>query len=98
MTVEGHWKLKTQTPLGERKSKLRLVTAGAALTGEQSAEGQSGPIFDGSVDGNAVGWKVRIVEPVRMTLEYRGTVWGDLMSGHMKAGRYGKWPFAGRRR
>jgi hypothetical protein len=35
---------------------------------------------------------------VRMTLEYQGTVWGNLMSGHMKAGRFGKWPFAGRRR
>ena len=67
MTVEGRWKLKTQTPLGQRKSELRLVTAGMALTGKQSAEGESGPIFDGSVDGNAVGWKVRFVDPVRMT-------------------------------
>ena len=98
MTIEGRWKLKTQTPLGQRKSELRLVTAGTALTGEQLAEGESGPIFDGSVDGNAVESKVRIVDPVRITLEYQGTVWGNLMSGHMKAGRFGKWPFAGRRR
>ena len=73
------------------------VTAGTALTGEQSAEGESGPIFDGSVDGNAVGWKVRIVDPARMTLEYQGTVWGNTMTGNMKAGRFGAWPFVGRR-
>jgi hypothetical protein len=51
MTIEGRWKLKTQTPLGQRKSELRLVTAGTALTGEQSAEGESGPLLVTTLTG-----------------------------------------------
>jgi hypothetical protein len=97
MSVDGTWKLETQTPTGMRKSKLILTAVGGTLTGEQSADGRSGPIVDGIVNGNAVAWKVSIVDPMRMTLEYSGTVRGNTMTGEMKAGRFGVWPFVARR-
>jgi hypothetical protein len=97
MSVDGTWKLETQTPTGMRKSKLILAAVGDTLTGEQSADGRSGPIVDGTVRGNAVAWRISIVDPMRMTLEYNGTVSGNTMSGDMKAGRFGVWPFVARR-
>jgi hypothetical protein len=96
-SVDGTWKLETQTPTGMRKSKLILAAVGSTLTGEQSADGRSGPIVDGAVKGNAVAWKISIVDPMRMTLEYSGTVRGNTMTGDMKAGRFGVWPFVARR-
>ena len=96
-SVDGTWKLETQTPTGIRKSKLLLVAVGSRLTGEQSADGRSGPIVDGTVSGNAVAWKISIVDPLTLTLEYNGIVWANTMTGNMKAGRFGAWPFVGRR-
>jgi hypothetical protein len=96
-SVDGAWKLRTQTPTGMRKSELVLVADGSTLTGEQSADGRSGPIADGTVSGNTVAWKISIVDPLRLTLQYNGTVRGNAMRGNMKAGRFGAWPFVGRR-
>ena len=96
-SVDGTWRLKTQTPTGMRKSELVLVTDGSTLTGEQLADGRSGPIVDGTVSGNALAWKISIVDPLTLTLEYNGIVWGNTMTGNMKAGRFGAWPFVGRR-
>jgi hypothetical protein len=97
-SVDGTWKLRTQTPTGMRKSELVLIADGGTLKGEQSAGGRSGPIADGTVSGNAVAWKISIADPLRLTLEYNGTVRGNAMTGSMKAGRFGAWPFIGRRR
>ena len=88
-SVDGTWRLKTQTPTGMRKSELVLVADGSTLTGEQLADGRSGPIVDGTVSGNAVAWKISIVDPLTLTLEYNGIVLGNTMTGNMKAGRFG---------
>ncbi len=57
------------TPLGERQSSLSVKTDGGALVGSQRADGNSTQIFDGSVNGNDVSWKVSITDPMPMTLE-----------------------------
>jgi hypothetical protein len=97
MAVDGTWDLTMQTPMGERRATVTLAAAGGTLTGEQSAEGRSGKIFDGTVNGNAVAWKISITEPMPLTLEFTGTVDGDAMAGSMSAGLLGSWPFAGAR-
>jgi hypothetical protein len=96
VAVDGNWKLKMSTPIGERAATVSLASDGAALTGTQSAEGQSGPIA-GSVNGNAVTWKVSITNPMPMTIEFFGAVDGDSISGTMNTGAFGSWPFTGTR-
>ena len=85
-SVDGTWRLETESPTGLRKSKLTLAAVGSTLTGEQSADGRSGPIFSGTVSGSAVAWRIQIVHPVRLTLAYNGVVRGDTMMGTVKAG------------
>jgi len=97
MAVDGTWNLSMQTPMGERRSTVTLAATGGTLTGEQSAEGNSGPIFDGSASGNTLTWKISITDPMPLTLEFNGTVDGDAMSGSMSAGLLGSWPFSGTR-
>ena len=97
MSVDGSWNLTMETPMGERKATLDVTSAGGALSGKQSAEGDSAEIFDGTVSGDNVAWKVSITSPMPMTLEYTATVAGDEMSGQMQIGVFGSFPFSGTR-
>jgi hypothetical protein len=72
-----------------------LKSSGATLTGTQAAEGDSAEIFDGTVNGSDVAWKVSITNPMPLTLEFAGKVSGDSMSGEMGIGPMGSFPFTG---
>jgi hypothetical protein len=69
MTADGNWSLVVVTPLGGRRGTLSLKTEGTKLKGSQPADGNSAEIFDGSVNGDAISWKVSITDPTPMTLE-----------------------------
>ena len=68
MTADGNWSLVVATPMGERPATLSVTSNGSTLRGSQQAEGNSAEIFDGTVDGNAVSWKISIVDPMPMML------------------------------
>ncbi|MHC2461343.1 hypothetical protein [Bradyrhizobium embrapense] len=97
MAVDGNWNLTMTTPMGERKATLSLASSGGTLTGTQGAEGNSTEIFDGTVNGDSVAWKVSITNPMPLTLEFTGKVTGDGISGEMVIGPMGSFPFTGTR-
>jgi len=83
--------------MGDRDASLSLKSDGTTLTGTQAAEGNSAEIFDGTVDGNAVAWKVKITSPMPLTLAFTGAVDGDAIAGEMSLGMMGSFPFTGKR-
>ena len=89
MAVDGKWEIVINSPLGAQKASLDIATDGTALTGTQQAAQGSGPLENGKVDGNAVSWSAKITSP--------GTVDGDKLSGSVKAGAFGSFPFNGNR-
>ncbi len=95
MAVDGNWNLTMTTPMGERQATLSLKEAGGTLTGTQGADGNSAEIFEGTVNGDNVSWKVSITNPMPLTLEFTGTVAGDSISGEMGIGPMGSFPFTG---
>jgi hypothetical protein len=95
MSVDGNWNITMSTPLGERQATLTLETSGATLTGIQGAEGDSAEIFDGTVNGGDVAWKVSITNPMPLTLEFAGNVEGDIIAGEMTINPMGSFPFRG---
>jgi hypothetical protein len=97
MAVDGTWDITMSTPMGDRKATLTLKSSGGTLTGTQGADGQSGPIFDGAVNGDDVAWKVSITNPMPLTLAFTGKVEGDAISGDMGIGPMGSFPFKGKR-
>ncbi|MBN8920465.1 MAG: hypothetical protein J0H62_07210 [Rhizobiales bacterium] len=97
MSADGTWSIAIDTPLGQKDAQLTLSTGDGKLTGTQSADGTSGAIQDGTVSGNEVAWKIDITDPMPMTLEFSGTVDGDAISGNVRAGAFGSFPFSGRR-
>ncbi len=97
MSADGTWNLAMATPLGERQSTLSVKADGGVLVGSQMADGNSTQIFDGSVNGNNVSWKVSITDPMPMTLEFSGAINGDEISGSVTLGPFGPSSFSGRR-
>jgi len=97
MSADGNWNLVVSTPMGERQATLSVKTDGSLLKGSQAADGNSTDIFDGTVNGNEVSWKVSIREPMPMTLEFTGTINGDEVSGSVKLGAFGSSSFSGTR-
>ena len=97
MSADGTWNLTLETPMGERRSTLTLVTAGGALTGTQEAEGNTTDIAEGAVNGNALTWKVSVTNPMPLTLTFNGSVDGDAISGTADTGMFGSFPFEGKR-
>src|ERR1700749_1698756 len=97
MAVDGKWEIVINSPMGAQKATLDLATDGATLTGSQQAAQGSGPVENGKVDGNTVTWSAKISSPMPMTLDFTGTVDGDKLSGSVKAGSFGSFPFTGSR-
>jgi hypothetical protein len=93
MSVDGNWNITMSTPLGERQATLTLKSAGPTLTGTQAAEGDSAEIFDGTVSGGDVAWKVSITNPMPLVLEFAGKVDGDVIAGEMTINPMGSFPF-----
>ena len=97
MAVDGNWNLTMSTPMGERNATLNIKSGGVTLTGTQGAEGNTAEIFDGTVNGGEVAWKVSITNPMPLTLAFTGKVSGDDISGEMGLGPMGSFPFTGKR-
>ena len=95
MSVSGTWKLTLDTPMGRQESTLELTEDAGTLTGTASSSGETVEIFDGSVDGDTLTWKVKITKPISVTATLTGTVNGDEMTGHAKAGFFPAAPFTG---
>jgi hypothetical protein len=97
MAVDGKWEIVINSPLGAQKASLDIKTDGNVLSGTQQAAQGSGPLENGKVDGNNVSWSAKITSPMPLTLDFSGTVDGDKLSGSVKAGAFGSFPFAGSR-
>ena len=97
MTADGNWNLVVSTPMGERQATLSLNTEATTLKGSQMADGNSVEIFDGTVNGNDVSWKVSITDPMPMTLEFTGTIKGSELTGSVTLGAFGSSSFSGTR-
>lgn len=97
MAVDGKWEIVINSPMGAQKAVLDMASNGNSLTGTQTAQQGSGPLENGKIDGNNVSWSAKITSPLPLTLDFAGTVEGDKLSGSVKAGSFGSFPFTGSR-
>jgi hypothetical protein len=95
--IDGRWRCRMETPIGEQTVELTLTTDDGALSGR--AQTPLGPAeFDGgTVDGEALAWSMSLTEPMAIELEFRATVQGDALTGTVAAGPFGQQPFSGER-
>lgn len=97
MSADGTWQITVNTPMGAQATTLSLRSEGAALSGEQSADESTTAIYDGSIEGDEVRWKVDVTKPMALTVSFRGKIDGDTISGKAKAGMFPAMAFEGSR-
>lgn len=93
MSVAGKWKLIVKGPTGAMPSMLVLEENDGVLSGVQSGQGSSSDIADAKLEGDNIFWVNQITKPMKMKLEFKGVVEGKTMTGKVKAGPMGNYPF-----
>ncbi len=98
-SIDGQWNVTIKGPTGPMPSTLNLSTSDGVLGGEQSGDGTTTPIEDISYDSASgdVRWVNKIAKPMKLKLEFTGKVEGDSISGKVKAGFMGSYPFTGQK-
>ncbi len=92
-TVDGDWLVTIKGPTGAMESSLALATVDGVLQGSQSGEGETNDIDEISYEGGDIVWVNRIKKPLKMKLQFTGKVEGNTMTGKVKAGFMGSFPF-----
>ncbi len=94
-SIDGSWTITVKGPTGAESTKLVLQNNGGKLSGTQSGRGMTADILDAKFDGGKITWINQITKPMKMKVEFSGTVEGNTMSGKAKAGFIGAFPFTG---
>jgi hypothetical protein len=98
-SVEGTWNVTIHGPTGPQQTTLDLSVTDGVLGGVQSALGQVEKILEISYDSNSgdIRWINKVKKPLPLTLEFTGSVEGRTISGKVKAGVMGSFPFTATR-
>ncbi|HEY1075203.1 MAG TPA: cytochrome P450 [Fontimonas sp.] len=94
-TIDGSWTITVKGPTGAESTQLVLQNNGGKLSGTQSGRGMTADILDAKYDNGKISWINQITKPMKMKVEFNGTVDGNTMSGKAKAGFIGSFPFTG---
>jgi hypothetical protein len=99
-SIEGAWSVTIHGPTGPQETSLDLKTIDGALGGTQSSLGQAETINEIAYDGanGAIKWINKIKKPLPLALTFEGVVEGNSMSGKVRAGIMGTFPFTGIKR
>lgn len=92
-SVDGEWQVTVKGPTGPMDSSLALKTIDGVLGGTQSGEGETNDIDEITYDGGEILWINKIKKPMKMKLQFKGRVEGLTISGKVKAGFMGSFPF-----
>lgn len=93
MSIAGTWDLTIKAPTGAMKTVLEVKETDGGFSGVQSGQGVATEIPAIKVVGSDVSWSSEITRPMKMKLEFAGTLEGDTLNGKVKAGMMGKYPF-----
>lgn len=86
--IDGRWTIQVATLAGARRYDLTLASDGTTLTG--TAVGATGPlpIRNGAAVGDAVTFRLDLVAPVPMSLDFTLRVIGNGMIGTARSGPF----------
>jgi cytochrome P450 len=93
--LEGRWTVVVKGPTGPQSSVLALERVDGVLTGSQSGQGETSPVLDIQVEGNKIRWVNQVTKPMKLKVEFAGVIEGRQISGKVKAGFMGSYPFTG---
>jgi len=100
MSVAGEYEVMTKTPMGDQNGVLIVVPSadGNSFTGRLENPMGDMDVEDGVIAGNTLTWSSKVVVPMPMTLACTATIDGDILTGEVQIGAFGKMPLEGRRK
>ena len=88
--IVGEWDCVTDTPMGRQESRLVLRDDGlGGFTGTNEAALGALAVYDGTIDGSDVRFRMDMKLPVPMTLDAHVLLEGDTLAGSVKLGAFG---------
>jgi hypothetical protein len=96
-SVAGTWAMVVEGPTGPQPNTLEIRDDNGQLSGVQTGDGVATPVEEIKLANGEISWTNKISKPLKMTLTFSGTVEGDSMTGKVKAGFIGKFPFSGKK-
>ncbi len=93
--IEGKWNITIKGPTGPMSTTLVLERKDGVLIGTQSGQGMASAIADAKYENGKIFWINHVTKPMKMKTEFSGVVSGKEMSGKIKAGLMGSYPFTG---
>ncbi|TDD92483.1 hypothetical protein [Actinomadura rubrisoli] len=91
MSVDGKWRLTVDTPMGKQHANLELKSDGAAISGTVTDDQGTwnAPIFDASVEGDRLKFKVKFTKAMPMTMKFDAAFDENSLTGKVKMGVFG---------
>ncbi|WP_317933430.1 cytochrome P450 [Halioxenophilus sp. WMMB6] len=98
-SVDGEWSVVVKGPTGPMESMLSLRSEGGQLMGEQTGDGTTTALdsIDYTAANGEILWTSKISKPMKLKLQFKGSVTGDSMSGKVKAGFMGSFAFTAKK-
>jgi hypothetical protein len=96
MTVDGTYEISIQAPQGPQPMTIELKTSGSELSGCVREGDESLDLFEPTLSGNQVSFKIKVTKPMPLTLACEATVDGDSITGTASVSMI-KLPFEGKR-
>jgi hypothetical protein len=93
--LEGKWTVTVKGPTGPMPSTLVLERKDGVLTGSMSGQGTTTAISDAKLEGDKISWVNHVTKPMKLKAEFSGVISGKEMSGKVKTGFMGSFPFTG---
>lgn len=93
LSVEGTWVVTIKSPTGPMATTLVLERKAGELAGTQSGEGVTSPISNARFENGEIFWTNQITKPMKLKLEFSGVVDAEGMTGKVRAGFMGSFPF-----
>ena len=99
MSVAGTYNTVVKSPMGDQNGTFTVVPGddGKTFTGSMAGGMGSMDVKDGTINGNALSWKMDMTVPMPMTLNCKATVDGDQLTGTVNAGAFGDMALTGQR-
>jgi hypothetical protein len=88
--ADGTWNVIIETPMGPQQGRLVLETEDGELFGTSEALGDTVEIDEGTVDGDRIGFSIKVKRPIPMTLVFDLAVTVDALAGTVLAGTLGE--------
>lgn len=98
-TIDGQWDCEVESPMGQQKMLLTLVSKpDGSFAGTSSGPLGAVEVSEGRLIGDEASFKMALTLPMPMTIEGTARIDGDRLTGTVDTGSFGRYPLRGTRR